>query len=66
MCDMALIELDHASAKIEAQLKATPEMAQESQSRFNKVQLLTRKYLPDAEGGSSDTLDLSLNPHGVK
>ena len=65
MCDMALIELDHASAKIDAQLKATPEMPQESQSTFNKIQLLTRKYLPDAEG-SSDTLDLSLNPLGVK
>jgi hypothetical protein len=34
---MALIELDHASARIEAQLKATPEMIQESQSTFNKV-----------------------------
>jgi len=34
---MALIELDHVSAKIDAQLKATPEMPQESQSRFNKV-----------------------------
>ena len=58
---MALIELDHFSARLEAQLKSTPDLLTESCSTFNKVQVLPKNFNP-AE--SSDTLNLSLPPLG--